>query len=109
MQLTLSALVAALCWTYRLTSASRVYTIDEPAALHKGRWPNTRLSPEISRLVLAQRAGVEDYHGADLEDDVVVDAMNGYAAREDIFGERKATNVMILVEGVSDDRKICLS
>lgn len=105
MQLTLSAVVAALCWSYRLAAASNshVYIVDEPAALREGQAKNGELSPEVARLVLAQRSGVEDYHGADLEDDKVLRALNDHGAREGLFGGRKGENVLILVEGVADD------
>lgn len=105
MQLTLSALVATLCWSYRLAAASssHVYAIDEPATLREGRIVDDTLSPEIARLVLAQRAGVEDYHGADLEDDVVLRALNNHAARDGLFGGSKSTNVLILVEDADDE------
>lgn len=107
MQPTLSTLVAALCWSYRLAAAanSHVYTIDTPAALLEERLLNSELSPETARLVLAQRTGVEDYHGADLESDDVLKVLNGYGAREDLFGERKVEDVLILVEGQDEECK----
>lgn len=105
MQLTFSALVAALCWSYRLAAASNshIYTIDQPRALLEGRSLNAKLSPELGRIVLAQRAGVEDYHEVDLDDDAVLSAINNHAAREGLFGESPVQNVLILVEGVDDD------
>lgn len=110
MKLTLCALVAALCWSYRLAAASNshVYTIDTPAALLEGRLLKTELSPEVARLVVAQRTGVEDYHGADLENDDVLRAINGYAARGGLFGQRKVEDVLLLVEGTDEKRKTTL-
>lgn len=111
MQLTLSAAIAALCWSFRLAAASssNVYIIDDGVQLREGRTTKGELSPELARLVLAQRAGVEDYHGADLEDDKVVQTLNRWGAGDGLFGHEKVKNVLMLVEGVTDDCKPCIN
>lgn len=110
MKLTIPGVVGALCWSYRLAAANtHVYTIDRPSALSEGRLLKSELSPEIARVVLAQRARVEDYHDADLKKADVVKAINGYGSRDGLFGERKKNTQFILLEGQDETRKIAIS
>ena len=69
------------------------------------------MTPVQARLVLAQRAGVEDYHSADLLGDGVVECINHYGAEETLFGSGKGKvqgrRAMILANGMKDE--ICTS
>ena len=99
--------IAALCWTARLASAAtgHVYIIDAAPSHSQPRGEARSLSPVPARLVLAQRAGVEDYHSADLGDESVREAINEFGVRTAMFGEsveERRLQAMILVEGVED-------
>ncbi|KAK5124231.1 hypothetical protein LTR85_001934 [Meristemomyces frigidus] len=106
MKLTSTAALSALCWTARLASAAtgHVYIIDPSHT--EPRRPDGEaqsLQPIPARLVLAQRAGVEDYHSADLGNADVIDAINDFGVRTPLFGPQgKRRKAMILVEGVQD-------
>ncbi|KAK4550342.1 hypothetical protein LTR36_003309 [Oleoguttula mirabilis] len=106
MKLTSTAALATLCWTARLASAAtgRVYIIDPSHSQPRRHDADQRsLSPLPARLVLAQRAGVEDYHSADLESVGVMEAINEFGVRTPLFGEQdKRRRAMVLVEGVRD-------
>ena len=99
--------IAALCWTAGLASAAagHVYILDaaRPQLQHSGEARS--LKPVPARLVLAQRAGVEDYHSADLGDESVREAINEFGVRTTMFEEKdggRRQRAMILVEGVED-------
>ena len=94
------AVAAAAQLASASTSASQVYTYDpqwQPAT-------SGALSPLEARLVLAQRAGVEDYHEADLLKDGVLEAMNVYGERRPLFdsAEAKAKRAFVLLEAEYD-------
>ncbi|KAK3111615.1 hypothetical protein LTR53_012957 [Teratosphaeriaceae sp. CCFEE 6253] len=81
MKLASSLILGALGWTAHTASASsagRVYICDGGSTV-----PSTErtLSPNEARVVLAQRAGVEDYHSADMRDEAVVEAVNAFGRR----------------------------
>ncbi|KAK5113064.1 hypothetical protein LTR62_003643 [Meristemomyces frigidus] len=105
MRVTSSILISALCCTVRLASAGQVYVYDASHS-HTTDTPPTShiLSPAAARLVLAQRAGVEDYHSADLNGEGVLNAINDFGRRTPLSGEKKALEgrhqAFILVEGV---------
>jgi hypothetical protein len=43
------------------------------------------ISPVEARMVLAQRAGVEQYHSSGLQQDGAIEAMNDYGSKSDLF------------------------
>ncbi|TKA83889.1 hypothetical protein B0A55_00102 [Friedmanniomyces simplex] len=109
MKLASSLILPALSWSVRLASASsegRVYICDgQPAAATAPR--SRTLSPTEARLVIAQRAGVEDYHNADLKDGGALEAINEFGRRTSLFGdvaEEKLVEAVVLVEGGKDVR-----
>ncbi|KAK4565356.1 hypothetical protein LTR86_003973 [Recurvomyces mirabilis] len=99
MKLSTSALLPALCWTVRLASAGQVYVYDAPMDEMR---PAQALSPEAARLVLAQRAGVEDYHSVDLNGRGVVKAINDFGRRTSLLEQptERRQQAFILLEGV---------
>ena len=100
MKATLSILISALCWSVRLAATeatSHIYTYDPHS-----EQPNARsrtLSPIAARLVLAQRAGVEEFHSAGLLQEEVLDAINDFGIRTPLFsmGEEKAERAFIIL------------
>lgn len=80
----LSSSIAAVAAAHIVAaSTTNVYTYDP-------HWqPSTHgtLSPVEARLVLAQRAGAEDYHEADSLKEGVLEAMNAYGTRRSLFEE----------------------
>ncbi|KXS98980.1 hypothetical protein AC578_4994 [Pseudocercospora eumusae] len=105
MKLTTTGIISALCWSARIASASastaHILTYD-PQPQYSQPSSTTTLSPVPARLLLAQRAGVEDYHRADIARDEVIDAINHYGVRHRMFTERRdgPRRALILVEGV---------
>ncbi|EMC95248.1 hypothetical protein BAUCODRAFT_123711 [Baudoinia panamericana UAMH 10762] len=100
-----SALVAVLCWSVRLAGAAtgHVYVYDGAEAERQQATASRSLSPVQARLVLAQRAGVEDYHSADLREDGVLRAINDFGRRRSLFAEQELSRkALLLVEGVRD-------
>ena len=105
MKLTISGVVAALCWSYRLAAANtHVYMLDRPATAPEGMELKSELSPEMARMVLAQRAGAEEYHDVDLESEDALKTINGYAYSTygGMFGQGQKTTQFILLEGQDD-------
>lgn len=112
-----AAVLAALTWTATATAAAasgHVYILDPSssaaaAAQHDAADAATStptLSPVPARLVLAQRAGVEDYHSEDLTPGPVLDAINAFGLRTPMFASKeeaeKRRQIFVLVEGVED-------
>ena len=104
MKLATSLILPALSWTARLASATteaRVYICDGRAEEATDR----TLSPTEARLVIAQRAGVEDYHSAELKDGKALDAINVFGRTTSLFEDedrRKQVEEIVLVEGGGD-------
>ncbi|KXT15678.1 hypothetical protein AC579_6138 [Pseudocercospora musae] len=104
MKLTTTGIISALCWSARIASASTAHILtynaqSQPQPRHA---PHSRtLSPVPARLLLAQRAGVEDYHRADIARDEVIDAINEYGVRDRMFTEQRdgSRRALIVVEG----------
>lgn len=98
MKVSTSALISGLCWTAQLVSAqvANIYTYDPQSPPR----PHPRnLSPAAARLVLAQRAGVEDFHRADLDQEDVIAAINDYGLRTPLFAsELGLKKAVILLE-----------
>ena len=69
--------------------------------------PDRTLSPVAARVVLAQRAGIEDFHSADLFDKDVIEAINDYGVRTPLFSQQgdgvNLRRAMILVAGMSSE------
>jgi len=109
MKLTSSVVVAVVCCTAQQVAAStaHVYTYEP----HRQPSTPSILSPVEARLVLAQRAGVEDYHEADLLKHDVLDAVNTYGARTPLFTsvETEAKKAFVLFEGTQDVDGMCRS
>lgn len=105
MRLPFSLLIPALCWSARLTSAVQVYNFD-PESLPRGdaERSSRTLTPTEARLVLAQRAGVEDYHLDALLTPGGIDAINDFGWRELLFSEHGApTKRCIILMEVEDE------
>lgn len=101
MRLTASLLTSALCLAARLGSAFEVYTFDDPELPRDHPESTSRtLSPAEARLVLAQRAGVEDYHLDALLSPGGIDAINDFGSRASLFSQdgRQTRRCIILVE-----------
>lgn len=89
----------------RLATAAKgaVYTYnlqsDNPST------PEPRvLTPEIARLVVAQRLGLEDFHAPEELDEERIRAINDYGKPTHLFGkDRDVKNAFILVENVAED------
>lgn len=62
------------------------------------------LSPTAARMVLAQRAGVEEFHSADLQHGDAIQAINDFGAKSQLFGqgEKERQQYIFLVE-VADE------
>lgn len=96
MKVNASALLSGLCWTAQLVSAdsANFYTFDPQSPPR----PQSRsLSPVAARLVLAQRAGVEDYHRSDLDQEDVIAAINDYGVRTPLFGDEKTLGQAVIL------------
>lgn len=101
MKLTSPLILPALCWSAQLAAAStaHVYTYD-PRSQPRPETRSNALEPILARLVLAQRAGVEDYHRSELGREDVIDAINAYGVRTPLFEDKKSRHkrAVILVE-----------
>ncbi|KAK0309284.1 hypothetical protein LTR01_004391 [Friedmanniomyces endolithicus] len=101
MKLATSLILPALSWTARLacaTTDARVYICDGRPEEATDR----TLSPTEARLVIAQRAGVEDYHSAELKDGKALEAINVFGRTTSLFGDedpRTQVEEIVLVGG----------
>lgn len=105
MKLTISGVAVALCWSYRLAAANtHVYMLDRPVSRPEEMELKSELSPEMARMVLAQRAGAEEYHDVYLESEDALKTINGYAYSSygGMFGQDRKTTQFILLEGQDD-------
>lgn len=103
---TTPALLSGLCWSVRLASAATAsfYTYDPQSPPR----PHSRsLSPVEARLVLAQRAGVEDFHSVDMEKGDVIAAINDYGVRTPLFGDAESLKTAVIL--LEDDGERCSS
>ena len=111
MKLTTATIIPALCYTAQLVAASPAHVyIHDPQSQPSGE--SRTLEPVAARLVLAQRAGVEDYHDADLSRKEVIEAINDYGLRTHLFeADSSIKRATFLLEGESDPagEKYCLS
>ncbi|KAI7479964.1 hypothetical protein KC351_g7247 [Hortaea werneckii] len=104
-----AAAFTSLISTAAADRAGHVYIIDQSSQPHSRDAADLNtLSPVSARLVLAQRAGVEDYHAADLESEGVLDAINEYGVKTPMFADgkderRRKLNMMVLVEEAAEE------
>ncbi|KAI6878562.1 hypothetical protein KC360_g7949 [Hortaea werneckii] len=104
-----AAAFTSLISTAAADRAGHVYIIDQSTQPHSRDAADLNtLSPVAARLVLAQRAGVEDYHAADLESEGVLDAINEYGVKTPMFADgkderRRKLNMMLLVEEAAEE------
>ncbi|PPJ58488.1 hypothetical protein CBER1_05589 [Cercospora berteroae] len=105
MKSTTHLLLPVLACAARIAEAAtaHVYTYDPHASAARGQ-SGRDLSPVAARLVLAQRAGVEDYHQSDLLRQEAIEAINDYGKQTPLFAkeEDRRNNAFILLEGVTD-------
>ncbi|KAK4952400.1 hypothetical protein LTR10_009206 [Elasticomyces elasticus] len=93
-------LAASLALWTASASAGRVFICD---GLPPSTSAEQTLSPSEARLVLAQRAGVLDYHTADLNSRGSVEAINEFGRRTELFGGKESmAESMTLVDGEVD-------
>ncbi|USW54279.1 hypothetical protein Slin15195_G075980 [Septoria linicola] len=107
MKLTTQYILPALACATRIAEAAKahVYTYDPRSSTTAARQHSGNdLSPVTARLVLAQRAGVEDYHQSDLLRQEVIAAINDFGRRTPLFAGEDAgkNNAFILLEGVTE-------
>lgn len=106
MKLTTHLFVPVLACATRLAEAAKahVYTYDPASTTTTPGHSGKDLSPVTARLVLAQRAGVEDYHHTDLLRQEVIEAINDFGKRTPLFATRNAgrNNAFMLLEGVAE-------
>lgn len=107
MRLRNSVLVSALCCTQSLVQAAtaRVYMHD-PHTQPRPEAQSRSLGPVPARLVLAQRAGVEEYHASDLSKPEVIQAINDFGRRTPLLveNEESTQDAIILVEGEDNSK-----
>ncbi|KAM0712193.1 hypothetical protein Q7P37_011287 [Cladosporium fusiforme] len=102
MKLISAALLSALsCYTELAAAATGyVLTVDHPQ--HQPSTDRQTLSPETARLVLAQRAGVEDYHLEKALSEEEIEAINEYGLKAPFMSSNEKRNnkrVFILAFG----------
>lgn len=104
MKLTFTAIaLAALCDAALANPAARVF-VHDPHSVDRPETQSRQLHPVAARLVLAQRAGVEDFHGLDFGKQEVIDAINEFGVQTALFAEEedRTKRALIMVEGVAD-------
>lgn len=104
MKLSQSLILPALAWCARSAAAATAHIyVHDPESQPRHDTSSRSLNPVPARLVLAQRAGVEDYHSSDISREEVIDAINTYGVRTPLFAaESRPHKAFILVEGESD-------
>jgi len=92
--------------TITTTTTGNVYILEPAAERSPAR--SEILSPTAARSVLAHRAGVEDFHSADLRVDGVLEAINAYGSHSPsllrpVLGRlRRGRRGLVLFEGVDE-------
>lgn len=92
MKLAITALASVLsCCTSLVAAADgHVYTYD-PSKQSGASIESRSLSPVTARMVLAQRAGVEDYHIEKALSEEEMNAINDFGSRRPMFGQNERT------------------
>lgn len=106
----LAGAAALLASHATLASASLAYvlTFDPETAQAKHKISLSSLSPSIARLVLAQRAGVEDFHTIARLNDEEINAINSYGARTQMFSEHQSTSKAFLLAELDPEAECIL-
>jgi hypothetical protein len=99
MKLITAALLSALsCYTELAAAATgRVITLDPSlSSLQQSFTQQDTLSPETARLVIAQRAGLEDFHVEKALDKEEIDAINAHGLQTSRLSKANTERVFIL-------------
>ena len=99
MKLITGTLLSALsCYTDLAAAATgRVITLDPSLSSHEhSTTQQDTLSPEIARLVIAQRAGLEDYHVGKALNDEEINAINAHGLQTSRLSKDNNERVLIL-------------
>lgn len=99
-----TALAVLLACAARVTIAATAHVLTLSPQADTITQPATGLSPSTARLVLAQRAGVEDYHTADGLNDDAIESINAFGSRTSLFENKsERAPAFFLLEIESDD------
>lgn len=99
MKLITATLLSALsCYTELAAAATgRVITLDPSLSSHEhSSTQQDTLSPETARLVIAQRAGLEDYHVGKALDEEEINAINAHGLQTSRLSKDNTERVFIL-------------
>ena len=99
MKLITATLLSALsCYTELAAAATgRVITLDPSLSSHDhASTQQDTLSPETARLVIAQRAGLEDYHVGKALDEEEINAINAHGLQTSWLSKDNTERVFIL-------------
>ena len=99
MKLITATLLSALsCYTELAAAATgRVITLDPSlSSHHRSSTQQDTLSPETARLVIAQRAGLEDYHVSKALVEEEINAINAHGLQTSRLSKDNAERVFIL-------------
>jgi hypothetical protein len=109
MKLITAALLSAVsCYTELAAAATgHVLTLDPSLSSHEqsNSQHQAALSPETARLVIAQRAGLEDYHVEKALSEEEINAINAHGSQASILGKDDGRRVFILAfveDGVAE-------
>ncbi|QIW96146.1 hypothetical protein AMS68_001664 [Peltaster fructicola] len=93
-----AAVVTLLTCSTQLAAASTAYvlTFEPETANNKHKIALSGLSPSTARVVLAQRAGLEDYHTTHGLTNEEIDAVNTYGLRTKLFHNNARRRAFIL-------------
>lgn len=100
MKLITAALLSALsCYTELVAAATGYVLTHNPSTSPQDQPSHQRrtLSPETARLVLAQRAGVEDYHIEKALTSEEIEAINEYGYSTHLFHEDRYDHARLFV------------
>lgn len=88
MKLTTGVLASAIGCCAHLAAAAtgHVYTYDPPTSASSRDVVRSRLDPATARLVLAHRAGVEDYHVETALREDEIEQINALGSKVPLFG-----------------------
>ncbi|GAB7363859.1 hypothetical protein MBLNU230_g4423t1 [Neophaeotheca triangularis] len=94
----------ALACATRLAAAATgaVYTYNPQADGPATPEPRS-LSPEVARLVMAQRLGLEDFHSPEELDEQSISALNDYGRPSHLFGQGEGLKTAIIILESSED------
>lgn len=103
MRLINAALLSALsCYTELAAAATGyVITVDHPQ--HQATTEQQTLSPETARLVLAQRAGVEDYHLEKALSEEEIEAINEHGLKAPFMSSSEKNNKRVFILAFGDE------